>query len=122
MWAGHSAETVGEAAENLISRHRPLQMPVQEEIKAALHVTGLMISAYVEKKMPLATPLGLQASTTLCFQRLEVDNTSYIYTEREAKTCCTYIGTVWPQAGYESIFSMATVAAALLVCIASAVQ
>lgn len=42
--------TVGDAAENLISRHGPLQMPVQEEIKTALHVTGLMISAYVIKK------------------------------------------------------------------------
>lgn len=41
--------TIDEAAENLISRHGPLQTPVQEEIKTALHVTGLMISAYVKK-------------------------------------------------------------------------
>lgn len=65
MWAGHSAETVGEAAENLISRHGPLQMPVQEEIKAALHVTGLMISAYVGKKNAIGNtsgPAGLNHS------------------------------------------------------------
>lgn len=105
---------VDEAAENLISRHGPLQMPVQEEIKTALHVTGLMISAYVKNKTktPLATPLDLRALTALCFQRLEVVNMSYKCTRREATTCCTYMGTVWPQAGYISIFSMVTVAAA----------
>lgn len=70
-------------------------MPVQEEIKTALHVTVLMISAYVKKKiMQLATPLGLRALTAPCFRRLEVDSTSYKYTQREAKTCCTYTGTV----------------------------